>query len=333
MIPLHGNARIVIASDDEEVGVRLREEAFVNQSDVLVVDDDDATRTGLTDLLACAGWTVDGARDGGEALEKIGTGNFRVVVLDVRLPVVGGLDILGRCNAMAHPPKTIVMTGLETTDVVLDALRKQAYDFLPKPIEPSRLLEIVKRALLTGPNLTAIEVLSARPEWVELLVPCTREAAERIQSFLHQLEADLSADTRDSVGLAFRELLLNGIEWGGQLDPRQKVRVSCVRTNRMLLYRIADPGPGFKPDTLLHAAGSHTSNAIAHDAERTAKGLRPGGFGLMLIRAIADELIYNERQNEVLFVKYLDASGLEDRRNADQQGVVDPAKEIAHVAP
>jgi CheY-like chemotaxis protein/anti-sigma regulatory factor (Ser/Thr protein kinase) len=305
----------------------------MNHPDVLVVDDDEATRSGLSDLLASAGWAVDVARDGAEALEKIQSGDFRVVVLDIRLPVVGGLDVLGRSSVMARPPKTIVMTGLDTTDVVLDALRKQAYDFVPKPIEPSRLLEIVQRAMSTGPDLTTIEVLSARPEWVELLVPCTREAAERIQSFLHRLEADLTDDTRNSVGLAFRELLLNGIEWGGQLNPAKKVRVAYVRTNRMLLYRIADPGPGFTFDALSHAASDDAADAIAHDTERNAKGLRPGGFGLMLIRAIADELIYNERHNEVLFVKYLDASSVEDRRTHDQQGLVETTGgEIARVA-
>jgi DNA-binding response OmpR family regulator len=304
----------------------------VTHPEVLVVDDDEATRSGLSDLLTGAGFTVDVARDGAEALEKIGNGDFRVVLLDVGLPRIGGLDILGRCSAKASCPKAIVMTGLDTTEVVLDALRRQAYDFLPKPIDPSRLLEIVTRALATGPDLTAIEVLSARPGWVELLVPCTRETAERIQSFLHQLEADLTDDTRNSVGLAFRELLLNAMEWGGHLDPTQKVRVAYVRTRRMLLYRIADPGPGFTFDKLSHAAVTHDPGVITHDNVRNAKGLRPGGFGLMLIRAIADELIYNERHNEVLFVKYLDASCVEDRQRDDHQAVVETnASETARV--
>ncbi|HKH72404.1 MAG TPA: ATP-binding protein [Vicinamibacterales bacterium] len=137
-------------------------------------------------------------------------------------------------------------------------------------------------------------------------MPCTRDAADRIQSFVQQLETDLPAETRDSVGLAFRELLLNGIEWGGQLNPAKKVRVACLRTRRMLLYRIADPGLGFNFDDLSHAAIHSAPGDIAHDDVRHEKGLRPGGFGLVLIRAIADELIYNERQNEVVFVKYLD---------------------------
>ena len=284
----------------------------MTHSDLLVVDDDDSTRIGLTELLANAGFTVDVARDGAEALDKMASHDFSVVLLDVHLPRIGGLDVLARCSAKRHGPKVIVMTGVDTTDVVLDALRGHAYDFVPKPIDPSRLIDVVKRALSADTNIADIEVLSARPEWVELLVPCTREAADRIQSFLQQLEADLPDETRDSVGLAFRELLLNGIEWGGHLNPA-------------LLYRIADPGQGFTFDELSHAAVQHEAGVIVHDLVRNAKGLRPGGFGLMLIRAIADELIYNERKNEVVFLKYLDEPCREDRRADERQGSVERA--------
>ena len=275
-------------------------------SDVLIVDDDDATREGLSALLSNAGFTFDTANDGAEALKKIDTHDFSVVLLDIQLPGIGGLDVLARCVAKPRPSKIIVMTGVDTTDTALSALRGQAYDFLPKPIEPPRLVDTLRRALATAREVPGIEVLSARPEWVELLVPCTREAVDRIHSFLQQLEADLPHDVRDSVGLAFREMLLNGIEWGGHLNPAQKVRVACLRARRMLLYRIADPGLGFTFDGLSHAAVTNASDVMAHDVVREEKGIRPGGFGLVLIRAIADELIYNERQNEVVFVKYLD---------------------------
>ena len=56
------------------------------------------------------------------------------------------------------------------------------------------------------------------------------------------------------MGMAFRELLLNAVEWGGQLDPNRKVRIAHVRSSRMLMYRVADPGPGFSFRNLAHAA-------------------------------------------------------------------------------
>jgi DNA-binding response OmpR family regulator len=277
----------------------------VNPPDVLIVDDDDATRQGLGALLRRAGFAVDEARDGTSALAKIDKHRFNVVLLDMQLPGIAGLDVLARCVGRTPPSKVIVVTGVDPTDTALNALRGRAYEFIPKPIDPQHLIAVVRRALSTA-DVRAIEVVSAQPEWVELLVPCTREAVERIQGVLRQLDADLPVDLRESVGLAFRELLLNGIEWGGGLDPKQKVRVACLRARRMLLYRISDPGPGFTFDDLAHAAIGKGGDGVSHDLVREKKGIRPGGFGLVLVGAIADELIYNEQQNEVVFVKYLD---------------------------
>jgi anti-sigma regulatory factor (Ser/Thr protein kinase) len=99
---------------------------------------------------------------------------------------------------------------------------------------------------------------------------------------------------------------MNAIEWGGKLDPKRRVRIAYLRGRRMLLYRVADPGPGFRMEDLDHAAISHPDDPIEHMRVREEKGLRPGGFGLLMVRAQVDELIYNEKQNEVVFVKYLD---------------------------
>ncbi|MBI3402454.1 MAG: PAS domain S-box protein [Acidobacteria bacterium] len=176
---------------------------------------------------------------------------------------------------------------------------------LVSELEVRNLLNVARDALQASDAPAAIEVISARPDWVELLIPCTREAAEQIQPVVARLGADLPADVIDTVSDAFRELLLNAVEWGGQLDPTRKVRVSCVRTNRVLIYRIADPGPGFQLKDLDHAAIAHPEDPIEHVRIREEKGLRPGGFGILLVRAKVDELVYNEKQNEVIFVKYL----------------------------
>ena len=75
----------------------------------------------------------------------------------------------------------------------------------------------------------------------------------------------------------------------------------------MLLFRIADPGKGFSFEGLTHSALSNPPDQpIEHALEREKKGLRPGGFGLMMTRQTVDELLYNEAHNEVVFVKYLD---------------------------
>jgi anti-sigma regulatory factor (Ser/Thr protein kinase) len=174
-----------------------------------------------------------------------------------------------------------------------------------KPVDPELLIETVRLAI-AEPETRPIEVISARPEWVELVLPCTREAANRLQSVMAHLDTDLPEELRDSIAYAFRELLLNAVEWGGKLDPKHTVRISYLRAKRMVMYRIADPGPGFNIDNLPHAAISQPDSPTAHIDVRDAQGLRAGGFGLLTVKASVDELLYNEKRNEVVFVKYLD---------------------------
>jgi anti-sigma regulatory factor (Ser/Thr protein kinase) len=198
-----------------------------------------------------------------------------------------------------------MMTSDATPETLLRAIREQAYEYLSKPFPPKEAVAVAVRALKQNSS-PPIEVISARPHWVELLIPCTHEAAERIESFLMKLEADLPDDLRNKIGLVFRELLLNAVEWGGKLDPNRKVRIAHLRSSRMLLYRVADPGPGFSFDGLTHAAvGQPADEPFAHVTIRDQLKIRPGGFGIAMSRAMTDELLYNEAQNEVIFIKYL----------------------------
>jgi len=158
---------------------------------------------------------------------------------------------------------------------------------------------------LTTKSDPAIEVLSAKREWLELSIPCTRDSAERIEHFVRQLDTNLTLELIESVAQAFRELLMNAVEWGGGLDPSRRVRISCIRTPRLLFYRISDPGPGFRFEGLAHSAMVNPGGPLASTAVREEKGLRPGGLGLAMVQAIADDLVYNEAQNEVVLVKYL----------------------------
>ena len=274
---------------------------------ILVVEDDRATRHLLAGLLKAANFSVATAQDGANALRRLKTQSFDLMLLDIWMPRMTGLELLARLRDEPVRPKVVVMTTDDAPETLLQAVRDQAYQYISKPVEPKALVELIRRVLAAPAASLPIEVVSARPSWVELLVPCEREAAERIQGFMAHLDTDLAPDIRESVGFVFRELLLNAIEWGGQLDPNRKVRIACLRARRMLLYRIADPGPGFSFKGLRHAAVGHPEGSpLDHMSHREDQGLRPGGFGIMIAQAKVDELIYNEAQNEVVFVKYLD---------------------------
>ena len=272
---------------------------------VLVVDDDRGLNGVLVHMLRDTGIDADGVGDGVSAVRRVTSEKFHLVLLDIGLPKMNGLDVLKKIRDMKTPPRVIVMTADDTPTTVLEAVKDQAYRYIAKPVPPKTIVEIANEVLSEKPSLP-IEVVSSKPDWIELLVPCQFEMADRIQSFLAPLDASLPESVRESVGRAFRELLMNAIEWGGGLNPKRKVRIACLRARRMLLYRIQDPGPGFRPENLQHAAVSNAPDQpFAHADIRAEKNLRPGGFGLLMTQALVDELIYNEAHNEVVFVKYL----------------------------
>jgi len=240
-------------------------------------------------------------------LKCLGAGSYDLMLLDVWMPEMNGLDVLAALPKEGGRPRVVVMTADDTPETLLKVVREQACRYVSKPVEPAALVELLHEVLAQTAVARAIEVVSARPDWVELLVPCQRAEVDRIDSFISHLEADLPADVRESIGYAFRELLMNAIEWGGGLDPSRTVRIAFLRAKRMLLYRIADPGPGFNVEALLHAAIGHPEDdPTAHAIVREERGMRPGGFGILTVRALVDELLYNEKRNEVVFVKYLD---------------------------
>ena len=280
-------------------------DALDAQKTILVADDDSTTRHAISNMLRSVGYAVTAAQDGAEALAAMRQTQFDLAFLDVWMPGLTGLEVLSKLPSGARRPKVIIMTSDSAPETLLRAVREQAYEYITKPFPPKEAIDVVRRVLDEG-AAPPIEVISAQPHWVELLIPCTRSAAERIQSFLLKLESDLPEDLRATIGQAFRELLLNAVEWGGQFDPNRKVRIAQVRSPRIVMYRISDPGPGFDVEKLSHAAiGQPAGNPIGHMAVREQLGIRAGGFGILMTRELADELIYNEAHNEVIFIKYL----------------------------
>jgi DNA-binding response OmpR family regulator len=273
---------------------------------ILVVDDDRATREVLRKVLTHAGFATKVAKDGVDALSTLDNQSFDLLLLDVWMPRMSGLDVLAQLRTRKARPRVVVMTSDDTPETLLKAVREDAFKYVKKPVESTALLETVREAL-ESPEVSPIEVVSARSDWVELMVPCTRESADRIQTVTAHLDTDLAPELRESIAAALRELVLNAMEWGGRFDPSRKVRIAYLRASRLVMYRIADPGPGFNIEELPHSAiGQPSGDPIAHMQVRETKGLRPGGFGLLMVRANVDELVYNEKRNEVVFIKYLD---------------------------
>ncbi len=274
-------------------------------SKILIVEDDSNQRDGLRSFLGNSGFAVQTAADGREALQRIQQEKFDLLLLDIWMPRMNGLELLSRLPSGSRP-EVVVMTADETTETLLQALHERAIQYITKPFHPKELVKLIRTTLDSPSAAHQVEVLSAQPHWVELRFPCDHSTAEHIQDFLHRLDSELPSYVRESVEMAFHELLMNAIEWGGHLNPDAKVQIAFLRTERLLIYRIADPGKGFNPAELEHAAIHNTAdNPDAHTHVRHDKGIRPGGFGILLARSLVDELVYNEAHNEVVMIKHL----------------------------
>jgi len=137
-------------------------------------------------------------------------------------------------------------------------------------------------------------------------VPSDLVVISPLQELVTQLGAGLSLQVAEAISRAFQEMLCNAVEHGGHLDPTAVLEVRLRRLKHAFVCRIKDPGDGFEPSSLDHAAiNNPKDNSIRHALVREEKGLRGGGYGILLATQIVDHLVYNQRHNEVLFVKYL----------------------------
>lgn len=272
---------------------------------LLLVDADPAVHQRLTALLRREDRSIQDVYDGKEALALLRNSPCDVVLAGQGRNGFDNLKLLRRVRALL--PKTrVILAGDANPESVVQAIRDRAYSYFHKPFTGQTVADMVQQALETDSWLDDIRVISARREWVTLDIRCKLPAAERATQFLRELHSDLPLPVSEDIAAAFRELLLNGIEHGAKSDPRKRVRASILRTPRSVIVHVHDPGKGFSLDVLPHAAISNPDDSpVRHVEFREEHGHRPGGFGILMTRNMVDELLYNERGNAVLFVKYL----------------------------
>jgi DNA-binding response OmpR family regulator len=273
---------------------------------LLIVDDDPSIHELVQAMLADTGWKSDSASSGGAALDRMESNRFDIVLADILMPGMDGLALLGQLRARHPGTPVVMMTVKNTPDHVLGSLRREAAAYISKPFSREALLGTLQTAMCTTVNDDDIKILSDKPNWISLQIRCSLATADRLTQFVRELPSDLDPDQREHIGTAFRELLMNAVEHGGHLDPEKTVDLSYIRTARSIVYYIRDPGEGFSMDTLAHAAVANTDDEpFRHVELRRQMGIRPGGFGLLMTKSFADELIYSAKGNEVILIKYL----------------------------
>jgi response regulator RpfG family c-di-GMP phosphodiesterase len=131
---------------------------------VLIVDDEKFIRDILADFLGMEGYIVRTAEDGAAALNELHNAHYDLVISDLKMPRMGGIELLDAIGTAAPSALTVIMTGFGTVETAIDAMKRGAYDYILKPFKVEEVIRVVQRGLekqrLAAENLRLREAVS-----------------------------------------------------------------------------------------------------------------------------------------------------------------------------
>lgn len=131
---------------------------------VLIVDDEKFIRDILADFLGMEGYIVRTAEDGAAALFELNSAHYDLVISDLKMPRMGGIELLEAIGTAAPNALTVIMTGFGTVETAIDAMKRGAYDYILKPFKVEEVIRVVQRGLekqrLAAENLRLREAVS-----------------------------------------------------------------------------------------------------------------------------------------------------------------------------
>jgi two-component system nitrogen regulation response regulator NtrX len=114
---------------------------------ILIIDDERAIRNVLKDILNNEGYNTDEAPDGEEGLKKFKAGNFDLVLCDIKMPKIDGIEFLQQAKQLNGDVPIIIISGHGNIDTAVDAVKKGAFDYISKPPDLNRLLITIRNAM------------------------------------------------------------------------------------------------------------------------------------------------------------------------------------------
>ena len=207
------------------------------KSTILVVDDDSAHRTMLRTLLS--GWQYDiiEADDGSTAIEKVRDRPFDLVLMDVRMLKVSGLEALDEIKAFNPAIPVIIMTAYSSLETAVEAIKKGAYDYLTKPLDFDKLKITIKRAMehirlkeenrilkeSLGKHFDRVNIIGQSPAMIKLLETVAQVAAS---------EATVLINGESGTG---KELIAGAIHFNSPRKDGPFVKINCAAITETLL--------------------------------------------------------------------------------------------------
>ena len=244
-------------------------------SRILIVDDEQSIRDMLSLALADEGWDVATAGDGDAAAAALQSQPVDVVLSDIRMPGMDGLELLRHVNASAPDTDVILMTAHASTDTAIKALRLGAYDYITKPFDLEELKITVRRALdqqtLRRDNVMLRQELAERNSFGNLVG--RSPAMQRVFELIRRVTDSTSTVLIVGESGTGKELVARAIHYNGTRGEAPFVAVNCA----------ALPGPLLESELFGHVKGSFTG------ADRHKEGLfEAAAGGTILLDEIGD---------------------------------------------
>jgi len=209
---------------------------IMNKAKILVIDDEMGIREGCKRALVPQGYTVETAADGDEGLKIIKSDNIDLALIDIMMPGISGIELIGRIQE--HDPEIIciIITGYATVELAVTAIKEGAYDFLTKPFTMDDLLLIVSRGLerrklsLEARRLQKIEEEAKQlSEEKARLEELDKAKAAFIRLVTHELQAPINAIS------TYLDLIINGyIPPGEQQEYLERAQVRAKEQIKLI---------------------------------------------------------------------------------------------------
>src|ERR1035437_5794157 len=204
---------------------------------ILVVDDEEIVIKGCLRILSGANYQVEAVQDGREALRKVEENSYDVMILDITMPNIGGLEVLRRVKE-SHPDVDVIMvTGLSQIDTAVQAMKLGAFDYISKPFEPEEIKLVVQRALerrqLLQENLNLKSEVSSKYRFENIIGPSPQmQAVYRLIAQCAPTNSTVLLTGERGTG---KEVIARAIHYNSLRKDKPFIAVDCNSLSENLL--------------------------------------------------------------------------------------------------